>query len=75
MRKLVHVKKELAKHVDKQIQVICHSIADLGFYETKVTKHSFIVHASQHLEHGNIYQLNIFLHVAKKDKNDLGFII
>lgn len=39
MRKLVHVKKGLAKHVDKQIQMICHSIADLGFYEIQVTKH------------------------------------
>jgi hypothetical protein len=69
------LKKGLAKHVDKQIQVICHSIIDLGFYEIQITKHSFILHTSQHLEHGNIYQLNIFFNVVKKDKNDLGFII
>jgi hypothetical protein len=68
MRKLVHVKKGLAKHVDKQIQVIHHLVTHLGFCEIQIIKHSFILHASQHLEHGNIINLTYFKMLQKRIK-------
>lgn len=53
----------MPKHADTQIQMIYQLIVNLRFNEFKVTKHSFILHKTQCLDHG---KFNILWNVAQK---------
>jgi hypothetical protein len=67
VRKILHSKKSLPKHVNTQIQELNQLVIDFGFNKIRVIEYSFILHWTQHLNHGNFYQCHIFWNVVRQD--------
>jgi hypothetical protein len=59
--------KKLPKHVNTQSQMFNRLIMDSGLDEVQVTKYSFVLHWTHHLNHGNFCQFHVFWNVVKQD--------
>jgi hypothetical protein len=52
--------KLLSKHPNHKLQICCQSIVEFEFDEIQIAKAPFVLNKTNNLDHGNLYQLQIF---------------